>query len=353
MSNKYRLKRAGSHVFLVLALSLLLVNTAFCADRPEGWPDLPKTPLPKSQLDLKNIPFKIVYETFRTTEGKANWELYLINADGSDPVNLTRTPDVDEMYPHASPDGTKICFAADEGTGESKVRSVYYINLDGSGRVKVAHNARQPCWSPDSRTIAYLKGEFDRYTIKDYATKGIFFYDLKTRTHTEHPNKNLHHLYNIAWSADGKWFVATVHGGMGFKHAILAFRIDDANIYDLTKFKVTGCRPDFSPDDKRITWGMTDWDLCFAKIDLASEKPRITDVKCIVQCDKKYEVYHTDFSPDGKYIAFSYGLKAQEMVGGKAPDWNICITDIDGKWTQITTDGNHNKEPDWVPIAAK
>ena len=353
MSNKYRPTRAGSQILPILVLSVLLVNTAFCSDRPAGWPDLPKTPLPRSELDLKKIPFKIVYETFRTTEGKANWEIYLINADGSDPVNLTRTPDVDEMYPHASPDGTKICFVADEGAGDGKVRSVYYINLDGSGRVKVAGNARQPCWSPDSKTIAYLKAEFDRYTIKDYATKGIFFYDLKTRTHKEHPNKDLHHLYNIAWSADGEWFVATVHGGMGFRHAILAFRIDDTNIYDLTKFQVTGCRPDFNPDDKAITWGMTDWDLCVAKVDLASEKPHVTDVKCVVQCDEKYEVYHTDFSPDGKYIAFSYGPKAQEMVGGKAPDWNICITDLDGKWTQITTDGNHNKEPDWVPIAAK
>ena len=353
MSSKYRLTRAGSHVFPVLVLSVLLANAAFCADRPAGRPDLPKTPLPRSELALKKIPFGIVYETFRTTAGYANWEIYLINADGSDPVNLTRTPDVDEMYPHASPDGTKICFVADEGTGPGKVRSVHYINLDGSGRVKVAHNARQPCWSPDSKTIAYLKGEFDRYTIKDYATKGIFFYDLKTRTHKEHPNKNLHHLYNIAWSADSEWFVATVHGGMGFKHAILAFRIDDTNIHDLTKFKVTGCRPDWGPDDKAITWGMTDWDLCVAKIDLASEKPRITDVKCIVQCNKDHEVYHTDFSPDGKYIAFSYGPKAQEMVGGKAPGWNICITDLDGKWTQITTDGNHNKEPDWVPIAAR
>lgn len=353
MSSKYRPKRADSHVFLVLVLIVLFAAAAFCVDRPQGWPDLPKTPLPKSELDLKNIPFKIVYETFRTTEGFANWEIFLINADGSDPVNITRTPDVDEMYPHASPDGTKICFVADEGTGQSKVRNVYYINLDGSGRVKVAHNARQPCWSPDSKTIAYLKGEFDRYTIKDYATKGIFFYDLKTRAHKEHPNKNLHHLYNITFSSDGKWFIATVHGGMGFRHAILAFRTDDANIYDLTEYKVTGCRPDFSPDDKAITWGMTDWDLCVAKIDLASAKPRVTDVKCIVQCDKKYEVYHTDFSPDGKHIAFSYGPKGQEMVGGKAPDWNICISDVDGKWTQITTDGNQNKEPDWVPIAAK
>ena len=56
------------------------------------------------------------------------------------------------------------------------------------------------------------------------------------------------------------------------------------------------------------------------------------------------------WSPDGKYIAFSYGPKAQEMVGGAAPGWNICVADMSGKWVQVTTDGHHNKEPDWVPI---
>jgi hypothetical protein len=40
------------------------------------------------------------------------------------------------------------------------------------------------------------------------------------------------------------------------------------------------------------------------------------------------------------------------MVGGKAPGWNICLSDLTtGKWVEITTDGKHNKEPDWVPIA--
>jgi hypothetical protein len=67
-------------------------------------------------------------------------------------------------------------------------------------------------------------------------------------------------------------------------------------------------------------------------------------------------VYHSDFSPDGRYIAFSHGPTGEEQVGCKAPGWNICIADIGGaadsqppKWVEITSDGNHNKEPDWVP----
>src|SRR5438270_13431919 len=63
--------------------------------------------------ELQDYRHKLVYETNRD----GNWELYLCNADGSNPVNLTRTPDVDELYPKPSPDGSKICFVADEGKG--------------------------------------------------------------------------------------------------------------------------------------------------------------------------------------------------------------------------------------------
>jgi Tol biopolymer transport system component len=227
------------------------------------------------------------------------------------------------------------------------------MNIDGRRRVKVADNARQPCWGPDGKTIAYLKAEFERYTIKDYATKGLFFYDIETRKHAEHPNKNLHHLYNICWSPDGNWFLATVHGGMGFKHANLTFEANGSKVFDLTKYGVTGCRPDCSLDGSKITWGLTDWDLCVANIDPASPAPRVTDVRRLIKCKKEDEVYHTDFSPDGRYLTFSHGPKAQEMVGGQAPGWNICVSDMTGKWVQITTDGKQNKEPDWVPIRTR
>jgi Tol biopolymer transport system component len=303
-------------------------------------------------MKLQGISFRIVYETYRKTSGRQNWELYLIDADGSNPVNLTRTAHVDEMYPHVSPDGGKICFVADELVNGKKIRNVHYMNIDGTSRVKVAENARQPCWSPDGKTIAYLKGEFARYTTRDFATKGIFLYDLKTRKHKEHPNKGLHHLYNICWSRDGKWFLATVHGGMGFKHAVLAIEADGAGVFDLTRYKVTGCRPDLNDDGTEVTWGKSDWELCMGDIDLTVSAPRVTNVHGVVKCRKDCEVYHSDFSPDGKYIAFSYGPKANEQVGCKAPGWDICVSDMSGKYVEITTDGNHNKEPDWVPIRA-
>ena len=346
------LSRTGIGFLFCSLLALIAVNDAICGPARQSRVRPRKVPSPRAELNLKEIPFKIVYETYRKTDGKNNWELYLINADGSNPVNLTNTPDVDEMYPHASGDGTKICFVVDEGTGITKVRSVYYMNIDGTGRVKVADNARQPCWGPDGKTIAYLKGEYERYSDRPYATSDLIIYDLQTGQYTPHPNKSLHHIYAICWSPDGNWFLAAVQGGMGYSDAILAFEADGTRVFDLARWRVKGCRPEFNFDGKKMVWGETDWNLCVANIDLTSSSPRVTNIREVVKCFRKSKVYHVDFSPDGRYIAFSYGpFKGGQQVGGKAKGWNICVSDMTGKWVQITTDGNHNKEPDWVPIA--
>ncbi len=135
MAKKYHITRKKSDVRLsaLCLLSSVLcffsgaVNDAFCGPpapasaeasrggaRVQNRRRLKKVPSPRTELKLEEIGFKIVFETYRNTNGKDNWELYLMNADGSDPVNLTRTPDLDEMYSHASPDGTKICFVVDE-----------------------------------------------------------------------------------------------------------------------------------------------------------------------------------------------------------------------------------------------
>lgn len=300
--------------------------------------------------DLAECPYKLVFETYRD----GNWDLTMANADGSDEVNLTGTPDVNELYPHVSPDGTKVCFVVDEGEGDTKTRSVWYMNLDGTGRTKVADNARQPCWSPDGAAIAYLRAEFEKFTYLDYATKGLVTYELATGIHTPHPNSALHHLYNICWSPDGKWFVATVHGGMGYEHAILAFEANGTGVYNLG---IPGCRPDISPDGRKIAWGSSDWALSVADLDLTGPEPKVTNRREVVTSEKPMKVYHIDWSPDGRWVAFSRGPTrktlgpALEIVGIEAADWNICVADAAGSndWTAVTTDGKSNKEPDWVP----
>ncbi len=316
----------------------------------------PTTPAPAADLadELGQVGHKVVFETWRGD----NWELFLANADGSQAINLTETPAAHELYPHVSPDGTKICFVCDAGQGAAKIRNVYAMNFDGTGRKLVARNARQPCWNADGTAIAYLKGEFDKFTYTDYATKGIVVYDLASGSHTEHPNKELHHLYNLCWSPDGKWFLATVHAGMGYRHGILAIEADGTKVVDL---KIPGCRPDVSPDGKRVAWGPSDWALSVADLDFSGPEPKAVNARDVVTSEKPMKIYHIDWSPDGKYVAFSRGPakkllgRIPELVGVQAKGWDIGVADASktDRWMPITTDGNCNKEPDWVFVESQ
>lgn len=302
--------------------------------------------------ELKNVPFKIIYETWQDE----NWDLFLANADGSHPVNLTATPDIHELYPHASPDGSKVCFVRDEGEGTSMVRSVYYMNIDGTGRQLVARNARQPCWNPQGTVIAYLKAESEEFSYKDYATKGLFFYDVKTGQHKQHVNHGLHHIYNPCWSPDGDWFLATVHAGMGYRHAILALNADGTGVFNL---KLGGCRAEFSPNGKQVAWGAGDHTLRVVDLDLSGSEPRVSGGRDVVTSPKPDMIYHFDWSPDGKYFAFTRGRPKRMLgsqaavVGNRADGWNICVADAtsSNRWIAITSDGHSNKEPDWVPVS--
>lgn len=313
----------------------------------------PLAPVLAAELaeELKSVPFQIVYESFRD----GNWELYQANADGSQATNLTRTADAQEMYPHVSPDGSKICFLVDEGTGEAKSRNVYVMNRDGSNRERVAVNGRDPCFSPDGTAVVYLPGEFERFTLTDYASKGIAVFDLATRQQRPHPNPEIHHLYNICCTADGKWFVATVHAGMSFSHAILAIEAQGKRVVNL---QIPGCRPDLSPDGKRIAWGANDFTLCVADLDFSGPEPRVVNRRDAIRSEKPIETYHVDWSPDAKYLTFSHGPQqkkklgaAPEMIGAQAEGWDICVADAgaNNRWVAITSDGKSNKEPDWAP----
>ena len=316
---------------------------------------------------LKGYDFNLVFE--HNSEG--NWELYRMNVDGSATVNLTNTPDVNEMYPHVSPDGAKVVFVVEEGDGDDAVRSVYFMNMDGSDRTLVAKHAREACWRADSRAIAYLGSDNHavetsngplggvlrddpRFSVVDYATNGIFIYDLDTGISQQHPNRELHHLYNLCWSPDGEWFVATVHAGMGYNHTNLFVEANGMKVFDLG---LGGCRPDISPDGTKLAWGRTDYDLHIADIDVSGGQPRISNEHKVASSPAPTAIYHVDWSPDGKYIAFSCGPHVKklglppEMVGADAPGWNIGVCPAEGfnRLVMLTHDGNSNKEPDWAP----
>ena len=95
---------------------------------------------------------KMVYET----EIDGNWEIYVMNADGSDPVNLTNLSSA-ERYPIWSPDGSRIAFTA---TISGRGFEIYTMDSDGGNIVQLTSNLREdqrPAWSPDGEKLAYTK----------------------------------------------------------------------------------------------------------------------------------------------------------------------------------------------------
>jgi len=314
---------------------------------------------------LEGTHFKIAYECYVND----NWEIFVMNADGTEPVNLTNTPHEHEHYPQVSPDGMKICFSVDEGEGRDAVRSLYVMDIDGRNRKKLADHAREPFWSPDGKVIGFLPQEFPKFNVIDYYTKGMSFYHLATGQIESHPHStNLFHLYNPCFAPNGKWIVSTVHAGMGYDHAILAI---EANGNKIINLKIPGCRPCVSPDGKQIAWGSGDHEIVLAPIDLESDTPSVGQWRERIQ-DKTNETYHVDWSPDSRTVSLSFGpaskgdatkagtfLAACEIVGVHAAGWNLCAVSAEregvvnlGHATDadvliLTTNGFSNKESAW------
>ncbi|MFH1264925.1 MAG: hypothetical protein ABIK89_04315 [Planctomycetota bacterium] len=368
---------------LTLPLVFLLSTPVFAADAAaSSAPDkagtiqfknsLPGGNLAKEELDakgkrlleeLKASKFKIIHETYRN----GNWELAIISADGSDPVNITQTPAVHELFPHASPDGKRVVFLADVGEGKERTRNVYTMNIDGTGRVKVGENGRQPFWSPDGKLIGFAKGTFVN-CHGEGDNEGLYFYNIETGQFFQHRKKDMAGLVNPGWSPDGRWIVTSAIGGMGFNHSIVAIETNGTKVVELrrsvfTAPKAVQCRPDISPDGNRIAWGIetgpdtAEW-VEVGDIDLTQSEPEVTNRRYVVGVPFPLQTYHVDWSPDGKYIAYSEGGRGTRMepagcfVGMKAQGWDIWVVKPSepGVVVRLTFDGLSNKEPDWVLV---
>ena len=112
---------------------------------------------------------RIAFESGRAGD---RTEIWLADADGSNPTRLTRGPGRGQGSPGWSPDGRSIVFDSQAENGHS---DVWTIGVDGSGLRQVTHDPADdivPSWSRDGRFIYFASNRTGRYEIWRVAAGG-------------------------------------------------------------------------------------------------------------------------------------------------------------------------------------
>jgi Tol biopolymer transport system component len=105
---------------------------------------------------------RIVFEG----DADGDWDVWTMNGDGSDPVNLTSEGEPPEGWqdtdPSWSPDGTRIAFTSTRGGGEDA--DIFVMNADGTGISPVTANDDvdlRADWSPDGSRLVFVRRPID------------------------------------------------------------------------------------------------------------------------------------------------------------------------------------------------
>jgi Tol biopolymer transport system component len=141
---------------------------------------------------------KIAYQVCDYSSGPYQCDIWTMESDGSNPLNITNTPEVSEYFPVWSPDGLRIAFSR----GEDYLHDLWVMAEDGSNQVNITNDPGWvfgPSWSPGATQIAFVKNVPGDHITAQF---DIFIHDLDTGEQRNLTHSDFDEL-EPAWSPDG------------------------------------------------------------------------------------------------------------------------------------------------------
>jgi len=175
------------------------------------------------------------------SDRSGNWEIYVLQADGSGGSRLTNNADAD-MSPAWSPGGRHLAFQSDRGGGWS----IYTMNADGTEVTRLATalpDGEEPAWSPDGSRLALVSRSDGNAEIYVVNADGSGLLRLtENAADDEHPS----------WSPDGtRLAFASERDG---NWEIYTMNADGTGVARLTDHPAADRSPAWSPDGGSIAF---------------------------------------------------------------------------------------------------
>ena len=236
-------------------------NMAWNADiylmAPDGKQIRQLTEQPKTDTEPAWSPDgqKITFVSYRDVKKRPEpgieiWrgEIYVMNADGTNPINLTRSVERPDGVASWSPDGKQIAFTSAKLFNARTLANSDIFVMDAEGvnpRNLTNHNAldQTPDWSPDGNRIVFSSNRDGNWEIYKMDTDGTNPINL-----TNHPAKD----GRPDWSPDRNQIAFTSDRDGNLE--IYVMNADGANPINLTKHPAKDNHASWSPDGTRIAF---------------------------------------------------------------------------------------------------
>ncbi len=288
---------------------------------------------------------KIAFSFFPgpTNAGSNNFEIYTI-IPGQDPVALPAQGPRKDNWPDWSTDGRKIVWWHQGVAGNF---DVFVMNADGSNQVNLTTENTgadlNAAWSPDGTEIV-LDSNYQTDTgsseIQVMDANGNF---LRQLTHNGPDFDNFGQF-----SPDGTRIAFTHGSAAGEDSAIYTMDADDGgNLVKVTPDSLAAFTPDWSPDGKRIVFVDSSCVACQPAQDIWVIDANGGNLKRLTDTTTEIE-FRPGFSPDGKKLTFSSVPLTEEHPDGSLPA-DVYVMNANGHGREnITNTPNFNERAsDW------